>query len=78
MWVDITSVQSIIQPVWGYHDPDFLPTTYDSEPDMTRAARFNIVTLAMTRKCVSSHRRLIRNGEYIYVHNHMEDNTEDN
>ena len=77
MWLDITSIQSIIQPVCGYHDPDFLPT-YDSEPVMTRAARFNIVTLAMTRKCVSNYRRLIGDGEHIYgIDNQIENNMED-
>ena len=65
MWLDITPLHSIVQPVCGYHDPDLLPD-YDNEIYLGETIRFNIVTLSMTRKCVQSYRSVVDTGECIY------------
>jgi hypothetical protein len=62
LWLDLVTLQQIIQPVCAYHDPDLAPT-YESESQILDKARFNVVTLAQTKKCYRAFRPIIGEGD---------------
>jgi hypothetical protein len=62
LWLDLVTLQQILQPVCAYHDPDLAPT-YDSESHIMEKARFNVITLTQTKKCYRMFRPIIGEGD---------------
>ena len=66
LWLDLVTLQQILQPVCAYHDPDLAPT-YDSEPLIMEKARFNVITLTQTKRCYRVYRPIIGEGDPLVV-----------